>query len=349
MSKRQHKQAVAAVSDPLMNASILKQVFAFLPGNWLFLCAVCREWMAVYADMGNQQECRIDLYQRNKLVTYDSRTTLYRAAVASPETLRLARTCGLQIHTNYRLQVIAGLHADVQTLAALDELGMLLNYTVIDASALSGRLSILQHLVLLDEKYPPPDEVARYAASSGSVSMLKWLKTQSWCTFDEYACERAAQGGQLAALQYLRSVGCEWDQKVVASHAARNGSIAMAECLWQQGGTDIDAIIMAAAASEGRIAICKLLRSLGCDWTVDATTQAATSGDIKTLRWLRENDCPWDVRAVCMQAVRNGSTDMLDFIIEQGEVLDAELLTIELRAVNWGDELVAQWLKQHGA
>jgi hypothetical protein len=64
-----------------------------------------------------------------------------------------------------------------------------------------------------------------FAASSGSISMLKWLRTQSWCAFGREACAGAAVGKQLAALQYLRSEGCDWHSESIGRYAAIGGSI----------------------------------------------------------------------------------------------------------------------------
>jgi hypothetical protein len=111
-STSREEEALAVLSNPLKYDGILQQVFAFIPGHWLFLSAVCSEWRAIYANIGEQQVISIDLHQVNKLVTYDCRTTLYSAAVASPAIVRLAQSCGMKICTSYRVSVIAGLHAD---------------------------------------------------------------------------------------------------------------------------------------------------------------------------------------------------------------------------------------------
>jgi hypothetical protein len=73
-------------------------------------------------------------------------------------------------------------------------------------------------------------------------------------------------------------------------------------------------------------------------------------GETDALHWLRDDGCPWFVSEVCMRAARIGATDILDYVIEQGEVLDAELLTTALnKAGVWGQLLAAQWLRQHAA
>eukprot|EP00953_Heterococcus_sp_UTEX-ZZ885_P009355 5520-Heterococcus_DN1.PRE.5 len=96
--------------------------------------------------------------------------------------------------------------------------------------------------------------------------------------------------------------------------------------------------------------MCTHLRSIGCDWNANACKQASIFGSIDTLRWLRENGCPWDAPAICKHAAYNGCTDILDFFIEQGEALDAELLRDALNEAGaYGSLRSAQWLRDHGA
>jgi hypothetical protein len=87
------------VGKPLSDAVILKQVFSFVPGHWLFLGAVCREWQALYAGMEDQQVCSLE-EGNNKFVTCGPKTTLCSAAVASPETARLAIMSGMRMRVS---------------------------------------------------------------------------------------------------------------------------------------------------------------------------------------------------------------------------------------------------------
>eukprot|EP00953_Heterococcus_sp_UTEX-ZZ885_P038818 19914-Heterococcus_DN1.PRE.1 len=171
------------------------QVFTFLPGNWLFVGCVCREWEAVYAGLKDQRVLHLSIYDGRGWRTYGAKSTRYGAAVASPATAKLAFEGSLDLLKD-RLQCIAGLCADIQTLAALLELGMPLRSIVVKAVALSGRLSVLQHLLLLHPGLTSlssvKEEISCYAASSGSIDMLNWLRTQSWCVFNCSACEGAA-------------------------------------------------------------------------------------------------------------------------------------------------------------
>jgi hypothetical protein len=244
-------------------------VFSFLPGCWLFIGAVCREWRPVYAGIADQDlQCFIYHSKSRRFKTCGPTTTSYSAAVASPATVRLAASCGLAICKNYELQVAAGLTADTQTLVALLELGMSSN-TLVNAVALSGRLNVLQHL-FTEQKRRTPSLLSECAARSGSINMLNWLRDEKCCTFDKYTCAGAAEGGHLALLQHLRSEGCEWDAEGIACRAAISGSIEVVEWLRQQQGVEIDSGVMMSAASAGQTAMCQHLRAAGCEWDSDA-------------------------------------------------------------------------------
>jgi hypothetical protein len=81
-----------------------------------------------------------------------------------------------------------------------------------------------------------------------------------------------------------------------------------------------------------------------------ACESAAGHGQLDTLRWLRENGCPWNVSDVCIIAAAYGFSAVFEYIIELGEVLDAELLADALYTAVASDNLqAAQWLRQHGA
>jgi hypothetical protein len=348
---RRQKQALAAVPDPLREAGILKQVFAFVPGNYLFLGAVCREWNTVYVGIGAWQVRSISFDEYYKPVLCGYSTTLCSAAFASPTSARQAcdSECGLQIRTKDNVQVVAGLHADIETLDTLSELGMPLRDVVLNAAALSGRLHIIQHL-LTKQQCLAPLQLSHYAAHSGSIDMLDWLKAEGWCAFDTCTCSGAAKGGHLAALQYLHSEGCDWNAEYIARSAASSGSIEVVDWLRQQPDTVIDAGVMAAAVRADQIGMCEHLRSIGCEWDDDACDEAAVCGHSDMLRWLREHGCPWDVGDVCINAAIHGLTDILDYVIEQGEVLSAELLTETLNCAGAYSELqAAKWSRQHGA
>jgi hypothetical protein len=177
---------------------------------------------------------------------------------------------------NKCLWIITGLHADIETLAVLHECGMQFSDTVVRAAALSGRLDVLQHL-LIERQCPTPYRLSDYAARSGSISMLKWLRAET--SFGS-ACSEAAKGGHLEALMYLRNEGCVWVPQFISDDAASSGSIEVVEWLRQQQRIEFGASALNAAAREGQTAMCNHLRSIciGCDWGADTCEQATTGG-----------------------------------------------------------------------
>jgi hypothetical protein len=195
-----------------------------------------------------------------------------------------------------------------------------------------------------------PDTLSHYAARSGSISILQWLRAENLCAFNKQTCAGAARGGHLAALQHLRSEGCDWDEAYIAGYDASSGNVEVVEWLRQQQGIRIDAEVMSFAAGARQLAMCQHLRSTRCDWDTEACSCAADAGHLEVLRWLRARGCPWDVNEVCIEAVNNEFMDILDYDIEQGEVPSAAMLTTILcRAGFYNKPLAAQWLRQHGA
>jgi hypothetical protein len=168
------------MSDPLKVASILQQVFTFLPGHYLFIGAVCREWRAVYAGMKGQQLNSISLFFHKERMICHSKTTFHSAAVASPTTITLAIDSGLVIHDNSRLQLAAGLFADMEVMTVLQELGVQFSSTAVKAAALSGRLKILKYLVR-EQQCKICDIwhiLCDCAACNAYVDMLHWLRQE---------------------------------------------------------------------------------------------------------------------------------------------------------------------------
>eukprot|EP00953_Heterococcus_sp_UTEX-ZZ885_P027066 14566-Heterococcus_DN1.PRE.1 len=87
----------------------------------------------------------------------------------------------------------------------------------------------------------------------------------------------------------------------------------------------------------GHTAVCAYLRSIGCTWRAKACTAAAQGGHPDTLRWLRQHACA-------------GCTGIRDYVIEQGEVFDADVLTdVVLFADISNQQQVVEWLRRHGA
>eukprot|EP00953_Heterococcus_sp_UTEX-ZZ885_P000585 839-Heterococcus_DN1.PRE.1 len=92
-------QELIAAMNPLSNAGILQHMFTFLPGHWLFLGAVCKEWAAIYASRRDHLMVYcLNVRGWNHFNHYSPKTTLFRTVVASPAAVRMAHSCGLAVN-----------------------------------------------------------------------------------------------------------------------------------------------------------------------------------------------------------------------------------------------------------
>jgi hypothetical protein len=70
-----------------------------------------------------------------------------------------------------------------------------------------------------------PTDVCEYAAQSGNVDLLKWLRERGR-QFRNCNCNPAAEAGHVHVLQYLRAEGCEWNEACFSA-AVQAGHIAV--------------------------------------------------------------------------------------------------------------------------
>ena len=63
--------------------------------------------------------------------------------------------------------------------------------------------------------------ICHYAASRGSVRLLKWTRENNLADWRTYMCCGAAYNGHLSALKYLHENGCPWDENT-CWYAAHN-------------------------------------------------------------------------------------------------------------------------------
>jgi hypothetical protein len=105
----------------------------------------------------------------------------------------------------------------------------------------------------------------RFAASRGSVRLLKWARENNldWST---YTCTNAAYKGHLPALKYLHENGCPWDSDT-CTHAAANGQLPVLQYLHENG----------------------------CPWDYFTCRSAAHNEHLDCLQYAVDNKCPeWE-------------------------------------------------------
>ena len=165
------------------------------------------------------------------------------------------------------------------------------------------------------------EQTFAYAASAGSMEMLRWLKDQE-CPWDSLACNGAAS---LEVLQWLRSNGCPWDGYTIEFSAAR-GQLEQLKWAHEQGGAPLCLDTFIEAAAGGHIEVLSWLRAQGCPW--DETVCAAAK-EVEVIRWLHEHGCSWDERTTLITIYGFSSwcfhrLDVVKWAIEHGCPWDPE-------------------------
>jgi hypothetical protein len=312
--------------------------------------------------------------------------TLYSSIFTSRSRVRFAHDSDVHsLGEQYFVeQYLAGVHAGQETLVTAHELGVIqFNHHVLTGAARSGDLTKLMWLYTEQHCELDRDEdISIFAAMSGSIAVLEWLKQQG-VTLTGYASNLAAQYGHMHVLQYLHAEGCEkgrsvcyaaadngdlemlkwarkhdypWDQHgpnnvvFVCGAAAGSYNIELMAWLIQQPGVQLSAGLMAAAAGVGDITMCEFLLANQCPWSEHTCLHAANRGEVDMLRWLREHGCPCNTVEVADVAASLYRVAVLEYLQQEAVVFTAEQLTQMLNVAGiHGSLATAQWLRQQGA
>eukprot|EP00953_Heterococcus_sp_UTEX-ZZ885_P006395 3910-Heterococcus_DN1.PRE.2 len=175
MATQSDLQTAVESNNPLQREGLLKFTFDLVGGGEvLFIRAVNKSWKAFYEELilGQQTEQQADEEEH----AHTGSCTSYQAVFASISRLRLACESGLQLHeASEVLQLSAGLCADIGTLKAAYELGLLITPAVMYGATYSRCLSKLQWL-RTEQHCPFPEDITVIAAGAGDVTMLRWLQ-----------------------------------------------------------------------------------------------------------------------------------------------------------------------------
>jgi hypothetical protein len=348
------KKRAATDSNPLRQAGILQHVLGYVgPGHWLFLSTVCSSWLEIYTSLATVTVAKVRLYGAYEESTLCvPKMTLFSSALASPSRLKLAHQYGLKLVPDH-CEYAAGRHADIDTLAAAQELGMQYsNATLYGAASAVHKLAWL-YAMCGPQHSSTTGAVATHAARAGSITALIWLKCTQGCVFDKYTCLAAAEGNQLPALQNLHSEGCCWDVSVLSA-AAVNGAFELLRwaveqgCPWQNFDCDRDGnFVLAAdpnmsltdilgdAAYGGNIELLEWVKQQQPQLHYDDSVMcgAARGGHVVMCEHLRSNGCEWSSGA-CETAASCDHVDALHWLRESGCPFDAAAVAVA--AADWG-------------
>ena len=130
------------------------------------------------------------------------------------------------------------------------------------------------------------------AAANGNMEMLKYCVANQ-CPIDEETCAWAAENGHLECLKYLHEVAkAPWDW-VTAIWAAENGHLHILEYLVEQNYDQFNESACRNAAMNGHLDCLKYLHEVAkAPWSYLAVRSARENNYLECLQYLLDNDCP---------------------------------------------------------
>ena len=130
------------------------------------------------------------------------------------------------------------------------------------------------------------------AAYQGNLEMVKYCVANE-CPIDDVACAYAADGGHLEVLKYLREEAkAPWDSET-AAWAAENGHLHILEYLVERKYDQFDEDACRDAAKNGHLDCLKYLHETAkAPWDEDAIRSAHENNHPECVQYLLDNDCP---------------------------------------------------------
>jgi hypothetical protein len=139
----------------------------------------------------------------------------------------------------------------------------------------------------------------RLVALTNKLELLKWVREEKQCKWNEWTINRAAFKGNLEMIKYCVANKCPIDCGACA-WAAKNGHLEVLKYLREEGKAPWDSTTARWAALNGHLHILEyLVERKYHRYDERACYYAAVNGHLDCLKYLRETaKAPWNFRAV---------------------------------------------------
>jgi hypothetical protein len=169
----------------------------------------------------------------------------------------------------------------------------------------------LKYGVIHDEKW-----FCRRVARTNKLELLKWIREEKKCEWDEDTINVAAEQGNLEMVKYCVANECPID-KYACAYAASQGHHECLKYLHEEVKAPWDSETAACAASDGHLHILEYLVEREFDqYDTLACWEAARYGNLDCLKYLHETaKAPWNHLAV-RGAHENNHTECLQYLLD---------------------------------
>ncbi|CAL6331802.1 unnamed protein product [Bathycoccus prasinos] len=153
-------------------------------------------------------------------------------------------------------------------------------------------------------------------AKTNKLELLKWIREEKKCRWDEWTINMAAEKGNLEMVKYCVANECPIDA-IACAKAAKNGHLEILKYLHEEVKAPWDSVTASWAAAKGHLHILEYLVERKYDqYSVYACTNAAMDGHLDCLKYLHETaKAPWNSQAV-RRAHENNQTECLQYLLD---------------------------------
>ena len=153
-------------------------------------------------------------------------------------------------------------------------------------------------------------------AKTNKLELLKWIREEKKCKWDEWTIRTAAEQGNLEMVKYCVANECPIDEFACAC-AAKNGHLEILKYLHEEAKAPWDEYTASWAAGKGHLHILEYLVERKYDKYNEVTClYAAMHGQLDCLKYLHETaKAPWDSRAV-RSAHENKHPECLQYCLD---------------------------------
>ena len=153
-------------------------------------------------------------------------------------------------------------------------------------------------------------------ALTNKLELLKWIREEKKCEWDEWTINRAASQGNLKMVKYCVANKCPIDERACA-RAAENGQLECLKYLREEVKLPWDSWTAIWAAGKGQLHILEYLVERKFDqYNEYACRNAAENGHLDCLQYLHETaKAPWDKYAV-RDAHKNNQPECAQYLLD---------------------------------
>ncbi|GFH47644.1 hypothetical protein CTEN210_04119 [Chaetoceros tenuissimus] len=343
----------ASISD--LPNDLLKHCFSFIPGSYIMVAPVSRQFFSNYCTRGMDDSTAMLSAASLLKIGRNKRTT----AESVSDDIKLTEYCFIKnAPEDFIIKVCqsAALKGRIDILECAKIFGIdlikVLVRRLIEKLAKQGNLEMIQYF---DRKLPQDfdrfdfDFLFKLAKESDHLHIMKWIFQEKMHLYEDNDDDKAHIRSTIEA--YKNILAGVTSPKVtfeLYEVAARKGNIEVMEyCHRKNYQFDFDDTILCDSSMQNKdkeqaLVTLKWLRHHNCPWDEELCRHAAWNDNLEALKWARNEGCPWDEETLTA-AVERGNIAMIEYCLQNDCPIDTFVCTSAMHSKD--ENIVLEVLK----